>query len=389
MTRRAPLHSFLSSRAAFFSVVLAWSVVFLSGSLSATPQVVLLNSGERLVGEVLPRSNAEFLILKSTLLGELSLPRAQIVKIEPKMMPPVAVASAKAQTVSPGVQSKSAEKQEKQEAKKAKKVVDQAQQKVDTQVAIAEKMAEVQGILEEEQPLVQKLMGLRAPESWKGNVRMGMNISSGDSQWTETALRGNLEIKPKGRPDFYRITGSYTYRETERNNGDRYKSTDRYDAAFIYRRSFSDDNWFLQNSVSGRVDQIKGIDHEVQELVGGGYKYTTPSKQFELVLGGSGGLEDYKTDSDDSRNGVNQVLNVFQEFTWKPFTRTSFVQKFNYYWEPDYVARYNYVVTAAVRIRLTDLLGFEFSYNQNYDNDIGNGNQKNDAVWRNALIVYF
>jgi len=38
---------------------------------------------------------------------------------------------------------------------------------------------------------------------------------------------------------------------------------------------------------------------------------------------------------------------------------------------------------------LTDLLGLEFSYNQNYDNDIGNGKPKNDAVWRNALIVYF
>ena len=73
----------------------------------------------------------------------------------------------------------------------------------------------------------------------------------------------------------------------------------------------------------------------------------------------------------------------------KPFTRTSFVQKFNYYWEPDYTERYNYVLTAAVRIRLTDLLGFEFSYNRNYDNDIGNGNEKDDAVWRNALIVYF
>jgi len=47
-------------------------------------------------------------------------------------------------------------------------------------------------------------------------------------------------------------------------------------------------------------------------------------------------------------------------------------------------------LTAAVRIRLTDLLGgFEFSSNQNYDNDTGNGHQKEDALWRNAWIVYF
>ncbi|MFQ3225227.1 MAG: hypothetical protein ACI8Z5_001483 [Lentimonas sp.] len=376
MICRAPFYSFPPLRAALCSGVLAWCAVFIGSSLSATPQVVLLDSGERLVGEVLPRSDAEFVILRSALLGELSLPRAQIVKIEPKVMLAVEVAVVP-KTASPVTAA----------AQKGNQA-DQAKQQVNTQVAIAEKMAEVQEILEEEQPLVEKLMGLRAPEAWNGNVRMGMNISSGDKKWTETALRGNLEIKPKGQPNFYRFTGSYTYRETERSSGDKYKSTDRYDAAFIYRRSFSDDNWFLQNSVSARFDQVKGIDHEVQELIGVGYKYK-PSNQFELLFGGSGGLEDYETDGDDSRNGVNQVLNVFQEFTWKPFTRTSFVQKFNYYWEPDYTERYNYVLTAAVRIRLTDLLGFEFSYNQNYDNDIGNGSEKDDAVWRNALIVYF
>ena len=338
----------------------------LSGSLMAAPQIVLLSSGERLVGEVLPQSNDQVVVLKSNFLGEMSIPRAQIVKIEPKVIPVVE-----------GV---GAVNEEPMSAK--------VKQQVDTQVAIAEKMTEVEGILQEEQPLVEKLYAFRAPESWGGNVRMGMNISSGDQQWTETAIRGNLEIKQPGDPNFYRFTGSYTYRETEKSNGGTYKSTDRYDGAFIYRRSFSDDNWFIQNSVSARVDQIKGIDHEVQELVGVGYKLT-PSNQFELLFGGSGGLEDYQTNSDDTRNGVNQVLNVFEEFTWKPFTRTSFVQKFNYYWEPDYTERYNYVMTAAVRIRLTDLLGFEFSYNKNYDNDVGNGNERNDSVWRNALIVYF
>jgi hypothetical protein len=42
-----------------------------------------------------------------------------------------------------------------------------------------------------------------------------------------------------------------------------------------------------------------------------------------------------------------------------------------------------------VRVRLTDLLGLEFSYNQSYDNDIGNGIPKDDAIWRNALVIYF
>lgn len=345
--------------------VLGLFAALLSGSLLAAPQIVSLSSGERLVGEVLPQSNDQVLVLKSNLLGEMTIQRAQIVKIEPQVIPAAKLASS-----ANADSSKAALKQ------------------VSNQVAIAEKMTEVEQILEEEQPLVDKLFAFKAPKAWDGNVRTGMNISSGDKQWTETALRGKLEIKQQGDPNFYRFTGSYTYRETERSNGDTYKSTDRYDGAFIYRRSFAGGKWFIQNSLSTRVDQVKGIDREVQELVGVGYKIK-PSNQFELLFGASGGLEEYQTDSENTRNGVNQVLNVFEEFTWKPFTRTSFVQKFNYYWEPDYTERYNYVLTAAVRIRLTDLLGFEFSYNQNYDNDIGNGNEKSDAVWRNALIVYF
>ena len=345
--------------------VLGLFAALLSGSLLAAPQIVSLSSGERLVGEVLPQSNDQVLVLKSNLLGEMTIQRLQIVKIEPQVIPAAKLASS-----ANADSSKAALKQ------------------VSNQVAIAEKMTEVEQILEEEQPLVDKLFAFKAPKAWDGNVRTGMNISSGDKQWTETALRGKLEIKQQGDPNFYRFTGSYTYRETERSNGDAYKSTDRYDGAFIYRRSFAGGKWFIQNSLSTRVDQVKGIDREVQELVGVGYKIK-PSNQFELLFGASGGLEEYQTDSENTRNGVNQVLNVFEEFTWKPFTRTSFVQKFNYYWEPDYTERYNYVLTAAVRIRLTDLLGFEFSYNQNYDNDIGNGNEKSDAVWRNALIVYF
>jgi hypothetical protein len=345
--------------------VLGLFAALLSGSLLAAPQIVSLSSGERLVGEVSPQSNDQVLVLKSNLLGEMTIQRAQIVKIEPQVIPAAKLASS-----ANADSSKAALKQ------------------VSNQVAIAEKMTEVEQILEEEQPLVDKLFAFKAPKAWDGNVRTGMNISSGDKQWTETALRGKLEIKQQGDPNFYRFTGSYTYRETERSNGESYKSTDRYDGSFIYRRSFAGGKWFIQNSLSTRVDQVKGIDREVQELVGVGYKIK-PSNQFELLFGASGGLEEYQTDSENTRNGVNQVLNVFEEFTWKPFTRTSFVQKFNYYWEPDYTERYNYVLTAAVRIRLTDLLGFEFSYNQNYDNDIGNGNEKSDAVWRNALIVYF
>lgn len=356
--------------------------LLLTSSLSARTDAVLLTSGERVLGEILPQSNQETLILQSALLGEIALPRSSVLRIETAPAAEVVLDTPKkklahqvevaAQEVAPAVIPVN------QVGAKPS-----AKQRNDR----AEKAAQIIAIVDEETGIYDRFLGFDAPDSWKGNLRMGMNLSSGDKKWTETALRGTLEIKAKGSRDFYRIAGAYTYRQTEKNNGDTFKSTDRYGGTFIYRRSFRK-NWFIQNALAIRVDQVKGIDRELQDTIGIGYKYK-PTKKLEILLGGGGGLEDYQTTFDDTRVGANQVLNVFQELTWRPFSRTSIIQKFNYYWNPENTTQYNYVITAAVRLRLTDLLGLEFSYSQNFDNDIGNGSPKDDAIWRNALVIYF
>ena len=110
---------------------------------------------------------------------------------------------------------------------------------------------------------------------------------------------------------------------------------------------------------------------------------------FEDLFGGGGGVEEFEADFEDTRAGLNPLANVFQEATWRPLERTSLIQKFNYYWNPEDSDQFNYIFTAAIRVRVTDLLGFEFSYNQSFDNDVGNGDPQNDAQWRNALVFYF
>ncbi|MGJ8651990.1 MAG: DUF481 domain-containing protein [Opitutaceae bacterium] len=325
-------------------------------SLSGAPQIVSLDSGERVVGELLPKSTDTIIYLQSGLLGEISIPRQRVVKIEHKPQPAVAKAKPKAE---PEV--------------------------VSSKPQITLTTEEIDHI--EERRVIDTLREIKAPETWNGDLRFGLNLSQGDRKWTETYLRGKLEIKHPRSSNYYRFDGSYTYRETERSNGSSYKSTDKYDGSFIYRRTLYD-NWFAQNSVGYRVDQIKGIDREVQEAIGVGYNFI-PNEEFELLFGGGGGVEDFRAEFEDTREGINPLLNVFQEATWKPWARTSFVQKFNYYWNPEVSEQFNYVMSAAIRFRLTDLVGLEFSYNKNFDNDIGNGNSKDDTQWRNALVVYF
>ena len=326
-----------------------------SWPLYATTSVIFLDSGEKLIGEVLPISDQEILVLHSALLGEVRLSRERISSI----------------------QEEAPESENKPQALVEPNV--KMQKDLDS-------LARKDGTNEELRSLM-KIKKFNAPDYWSGNLRLGMNFSSGDRKYSETYARGKLEIKPEKSPHFYRFGGSYTYRETERPNGDSFKTKNKYDAQFVYRRTLKE-NWFVQNSLSGRVDKVKGINRKVQESVGLGYVYK-PSSFFEFILGGSGGLEFYDAELGDSQASQSPLLNIFQEAKWSPLERTSFVQGFNYYWNPENNDLYNYVMTIAVRVRLTELLGFEFSYNKTFDNDLGDVTIKDDTQWRNALVIYF
>ena len=315
---------------------------------NASLSVVDLDTGEQLIGEILPQSSSVVVMLRSPLLGELKVPRARVISIRAKDSKPPLVKPSSAAKGKP-------------------------------------KKAEESAINEE--TLLETLLDLKAPGDWSGNMRLGINLSQGDRKWQETYAKGKLEIDPKQSPNFYRFTGSYTYRQTERANGDEYKTTDKYNAEFIYRRSVFE-NWFTQNALGYRADRVKGIDREVQVSAGIGYQYK-PSNRFKFLLGGGAGVEKLDANFGDSPADSAPFTNIFQEATWRPFKRTSVVQKFSYYWNPKDSNQFNYVLTAAVRVRFTELLGFEFSYNKSFDNDLGNSKAKDDAQWRNALVFYF
>lgn len=51
-------------------------------SAQANSSLVKLDSGEQLLGEVLPQSNDAVLVLRSNLLGEVELPRSRVLVIE-------------------------------------------------------------------------------------------------------------------------------------------------------------------------------------------------------------------------------------------------------------------------------------------------------------------
>jgi len=337
--------------------------------------MITLESGERLLGEVLPESDETTLVLQSNLLGTLRLPRA-VVTGEKSLEQEAGDAP-----VSEGAALPAAETAKTEVAVSPQPM--EEKHKASTQV-IPLSDEEIALMLDES--LIDKLLNWKSPEDWSGNLRFGLDLSYGDSQWSELNTRGNLVIDPKNSPNYYRFTGSHTYRTTERN-GESVKSIDRYDGNFTYRRDTLGP-FFLQNSLGARVDQVRGIDHEIQELVGLGIRYE-PSERLVLVVGAGGGVEYFDPNFEDTRSGLNPVANFFQELTWRPFKRASLAQEFNYFVNPSLTEQFNYVFSASFRYRFTDLLGFEISVERNFDNDVGNGNFRDDSRWRNALIVYF
>lgn len=339
---------------------------------AAARKMVYLDTGELVVGEVLAKSSESSLLINSGLLGEIKIPRDRVLRVEADPVP----IKSKIVAEDKAVQKPKPPAPEAPVVKKSHS---------------GKKPVQNDGILLPELPLEagfwENLKNLRTPESWSGNFRVGMNLSTGDSKWEQTYLRGKLDIRPRGKPSLYRYTGSYTYQENERSNGDTFKAQDKYDVGLLYRYDF-DNSLFLQNTASLRADQKKGIDREFSNLLGLGYTFRW-FESLTLRAGGSVGVTEYESANAISRNGTETTLGVFEELVWKPLKRTSLVHRFNYYWNPDNRDQYNYISKTALRIRFSDLLGFEFSHNKSYDNDTGSGNNKDDTRWLNALIFYF
>lgn len=323
-------------------------------SLSLSAAVISMESGERLIGRITEKTDSTTVVLQSALLGEIRLPRDQISGIESNRPTDTPEPAVTADTGGPATDSTKAVEAGPEPSNKN---------------------------------LLQKARELSAPDDWEGNMQLGLNLSRGDQKWAETFVKGNLVIDTEQSPNYYRYAGSYTFRETDKGDGTDVVSTDRYDANFTFRRDFSE-RWFFQNSLAGRVDRIKGIDRELQESVGVGYRIR-PSEKIELLVGGGGGVEDFQAEFEDTRTGLNPIASIFQELTWQPLEKVRLTQEFNYFVNPEEAEQYNFILRASLRYRLTDLLGLELSFYKNFDNDVGNGNEQDDTRLRNAVIVYF
>lgn len=342
--------------------------VLLGSMHGQSPQIFHLDSGDCVVGVESAASDEAILEVNSTVLGVVRFDRARLVKIEPVQ----AVKVGGIKTYKMAVNAEEKPSSQSLSPIKQKKV-------------FQESMPKKWSLLK---TYWARITHFDAPKSWKGSVRIGLHLSQGDRQWTENNVRAKLEIQKPERADFYRIEGQYMYRQSEKSDGEVFKSHDRYNAKLTYRHDVHEYG-FLQVVGDARVDQIKGIDRDQKIVFGGGYQYK-PNKKLTFLLGSSFGIRDYESNGSENFNGLSQVLNCFQEVSWQPSQRLRFSQNLDYNVNPEFQSQYNYVLRAALSYRFTDLVGIELSVSENYDNDLGDGvSSKNDVLWRNSLVFFF
>ena len=349
-----------------FSQLLRFSTLFFLSVLSALCSNetvrITLDSGEIFIGEQFVSESSDITVIKHELLGVLKFPTEAILEVDPMF-----------------------DQEEPAVTAEEPKILDEKLNETQTVSQEAQKPAEVSETAEA-LDIIEVINRWQAPKSWSGNLKIGIIQSAGDRKYVQTYMRGLLRIQKEASPNSFQLKGEYIYQETERTDGDKYISSDRFYTDFTYRRLFSS-HWFFQNLTTLRRDVIKGIEQELQNLSGVGYRKKLGEK-VELLIGSGLGFQNKSLNSVLVEDQNDWVVNVFQELNWTPKDRMRLSQKMNYFRNPNTINIYNYDFTLSFNYRLTDLLGLEMRYTKDYDNGIDDKYGDNTR-FQNALTIYF
>lgn len=231
---------------------------------------------------------------------------------------------------------------------------------------------------------------------WKGKLEFGYQTQSGRSSVLNYSARGEAE-KTKG-VDNYRFSARYLYGETSD-----VATTDRQDASFRWRHEMSD-RVFGQTLSSYTSDRIKGIDLNVEQNAGLGYKFLQRERQKASI--GAGITMQYR-EADGIEKGLNYLGEFFQDYTYKLNGRLTFLQDFNALYSPNGRAR-SITASAATGLSLNDeaenfkirfnstlqgklseRISLNLRYEYEYDNAILDKNERADRRVTSSLGYSF
>lgn len=141
---------------------------------------------------------------------------------------------------------------------------------------------------------------------WKGKVEFGLANQQGRANNNNFSLRADAE-RTRGR-DNLRLSGRYLYGKTAET-----VTSDRQDVNFRWRHELSD-AVFSQTVSSYTADAITGIDYDLEQNAGIGYKILRRPRHTASI--GTGLTLQYRS-ATDLNESFAYLGEVFQDYTYK------------------------------------------------------------------------
>jgi len=301
-----------------------------------TPTVIELDSGDRIVVEVIGETEDEIFV-RSDVLGEFAVPKARISSI-----------------VGPG--------REASDAPSAEEAEEAASDETDAEAAAAAEELERPGFF----------------DNWAFSAEFGLNGSDGNTE--RLSLRAGLKAE-RDTEEMYSIGAlSYAY-ATE----DGEKSESRFLARARNDWKFTGSPW--RAFVEGYADRDEFQDWDWEVAAHGGFGYAFVENDKTLLLGrfGAGASRQFGGENTDIR--PEALLGV--DFNHKFNERNAFESSATLYPRLDAFGEYRFVGRAAYSVVLNEKgnLSFKIGVEDRYDSEPGGDAKKNDIDYF-ALLVY-
>ncbi len=222
------------------------------------------------------------------------------------------------------------------------------------------------------------------PPRWRTIVESGISLQSGRTDRTDVNLRAESTFKR--RRNEFRLQARYLYSKANHT-----LTSERTEGSFRWRRELSR-RWFAQTSTSYYSSAIKGIDHNVDQNLGVGYRLAK-SDRFSASIG-AGIIGQYREVLAASpETGVFGEL--FQDIALKLSPRLELGEELAANYSPNgrgirilpsgqvqiintNVTNYTVTLKSFLRGKITETLSLALRYERDFDNTYMNGSEKTD-----------
>ncbi|MFT3828339.1 MAG: DUF481 domain-containing protein [Opitutaceae bacterium] len=223
-----------------------------------------------------------------------------------------------------------------------------------------------------------------APRPWRTVVESGVSVQSGRNDRTDINLRAESTFKR--RRNEFRLQARYVY-----SQADKTVTSERTEASLRWRRELSN-RWFAQTTASYYASELKGIDHNVEQNLGIGYRLAKSERLSASVGLGATGQYREVVDADPENSLFGEI---FQDLALKLSPRLELGEEFAANYSPSGrgirilpngqvqiintdVSNYTLTLKSFLRGKITETLSLALRYEYDFDNTYVSGSEKGD-----------